>query len=378
MKKRCMTAVLCAAMLLTGCGKSLSGKTKPIEIKPLDGSEEFCTAQLEFACSLLHRAAEETDGENLLFSPYLAAEAYLAAANFFSPDDTPQEAFGGMQLAALNGSFVKWRSTQDGLTEAMSLWLPEDSAVDAQDRALRLGAGLCGLYAERSLPSPDAVGRWVKEATGGAVTEIAAAQDQGTSLLGTAVLELKWNETYSDNEVKNMLFTCADGTQKSVPFLSKDSDTAVLLEDDSIRGLRRNCQNHKYAFLALMPKSGDVDGLLGTLTPEQLSSYIRGGAESTLRTGIPKLEAEDTSQILSWLGIPVPGGSGQHPLRIGQAVQHVRLVIGQGTAEAEFKMDLGESETARDQIILDHPFVYFIVDRQYGLPVFAGTVRQTG
>ena len=85
MKKRCMTAVLCAAMMLTACGstaddgRELTKRVKPLEIEAIGGTPEFSDAQMQFAVSLMQKAAEEASGD-ILISPYLAAEAWLTAA----------------------------------------------------------------------------------------------------------------------------------------------------------------------------------------------------------------------------------------------------------------------------------------------------------
>ena len=364
MKFRCFAAALSAAILLTACGGSaeLTKHVKPLDITPIDGTQGFCDAQMHFTASLLQKAAEKSDG-NLLISPYLAASAWLTAA-----DESIQnpELFGGMARAELNGSFVKWRNSQTAFQAAQSLWTAPEQRGSFSSDYLRFCLGLSGTRVFAAERSPEALNQWVTDATGGAFTEINAAQDGGKAMLSAAAYSLSWDKPYSDNEVSNVLFYNADGSQKSLPFLCKDADTAVYLEDDTVRGIRRSCKETQYAFLILMPKSGSVSDLLQNMTAEQLTDYVRGGYERTIRTGIPKYTAEDTQEIAALL--PDAGCE--------QIVQCLRTEIGQGTETASYSLSIGSSEKADVQIMFDHPFAFFVLDRYYGLPLFVGTVEQ--
>ncbi len=367
MKFRCLPAVLCAALMLTACGSNaeLTKHVKPQEIPMLDGTEAFCNAQMQFSLSLFAEAAANTD-ENMLISPYLAMSAWLTAADG-DPENNAAEPFGSFTRTELNSYFVKWRSTQAGLHDVQSFWIDPAQRGSMQKENLRYLLGLSGTQVFAAARTQDAVSQWLKDASGGSLTEIAVQENAESAMLSAASYDLEWSKPYSDNEVQNVRFRNADGSDKSVPFLCRTYDDAVYLDDDSIRGLRRNCAGQKYALLMLMPKSGSVTELIEALTPEQLTGYIRGGSDQTLRTGIPLMDAEYTMDLAEYL--PETGAA--------QIVQAVSVGIGRGTEEAVFSMQLDSSAAKpAEQMLFDHPFVYFVIDRQYGLPVFAGTVKQ--
>ena len=368
MKRYFLTAALCAAMLLTSCGSSYGGTeltkhVKPQQIAVLDGTAEFSDAQMQFAVSLLHQAADSDEGNRLL-SPYLAAEAWLTAAGG-SAAEHPAELFGGMDAGQLNGYFAGWRASQNGLTEAQALWVAP--GTDMQKDAMGLYLGLSNTRIFAAERTADMLNKWLGDATGGVMQQISVPENSEAALVSAAAFDVKWNSSYHNNEVRNALFYCADGRQKSVPFLCKDDDTGVYIDDDAVTGLRRNCADRKYAFLALMPKSGTVSELLKSLTPEQLTSYIRSGSEITLRTTIPCAKITDTENIAELL--PDAG--------IGQMIQQVQVVIDRGTEESSFKLQMNDSAAKSDvQVTFNHPFVFFVLDRQYGLPLIAGTVNE--
>lgn len=369
MKKAILTAAVCAAMMLTACGSAYGGKEltkhiEPLEIPAADGNLVYNNAQMVFAVDLLRQAAETYTEENFLISPYLAFEAWLTAANG-DPDSANTDYFGGTALSELNGFFVKWRSSQNALTEAQSLWIPQDDAAYPEKESLQLYQGLSGTQVFAAEKSPEMLSQWASDATEGAVKELNAPQDDEPAMLSAAAFETVWSDLYSDNEVVNVLFTGSDGSRKAVPFLSKTYDTATYFDDDTVTGIRKNCSGQKYMFLGLMPKSGSPAELLENMTAEQLSGYIRGGKEITLLTEIPVLDAEVTQDIAALL--PDAG--------IGQIVQRLSVHVGRGTADSSYNLNLNASSgRPADQMVFNHPFVYFIIDRQYGLPIFAGTV----
>ena len=368
MKRYFLTAALCAAMLLTSCGSSYGGTEltkhiKPQQITALDGTAEFSDAQMQFAVSLLHQAADSAEG-NLLLSPYLAAEAWLTAAGGTAAE-FPAELFGGMNADQLNGYFAGWRGSQNGLTEAQALWVSPDTEMPMDALGLYLGLSNTRIFAAER--TADMLNQWISDVTGGVMKQISVPENGDAALVSAASFDVKWNSVYNNNEVQNALFYCADGRQKSVPFLCKDYDTGVYFDDDAVTGLRRNCADRKYTFLALMPKSGTVSDLLKSLTPEQLTAYIRGGSEITLRTVIPCVKLSDTENIAEFL--PDAG--------IGQMIQQVQVIIDRGTEESSFGLQMDSSAAKpAEKAAFNHPFVYFIADRQYGLPLIAGTVTE--
>lgn len=367
MRIHILIAAICSAMLLSACGSpELTKRVKPLEIEEKKGDETFRDAQMQFTMSLLRQTVEYAADEEYLISPYLAAKAWLTAANGNAGDENT-DCFGGMPLSELNRYFVKWRNTQNGLTEAQSLWIsPADKNTISKD-VLRLYQGLSGTSVFAAERLSEGLNQWISDATGGVVKEISAPQNSDAAMLGALTFDAIWSNTYGENEVRNVLFYDANGGQLSVPFLCKDYDSAVYIEDDAVKGLRRNCSGQKYMFLALMPKSGSPAELLGNLSAEQLTSYIRSGIDTTLRTGIPVLEADLTQDIAALM--PDVG--------IDQIVQRVSVNIGRGTTDSIFSLQMDDSSAKpAEHIMFDHPFVYFVIDRQYGLPLIAGTVNQ--
>lgn len=384
MKKTILTAAVCAALLLTACRNDMNGVSeltkhiKPLKIEAAAGNEDFRDAQMQFSMEMLHQAAETYADDNFLISPYLAAEAWLTAANG-EPHSANTDCFGGMALSELNGYFVKWRSTQNPkreedsaykqstLTEAQSLWIPESAADTTNKEILELYRGLSDTRVFAADRTPEILNQWVNDATGGAVKTISVPQNNDPAMLTAAAFETIWKNNYSDNEMTNVLFTCTDGTQKTASFLNKDNDTAIYFDNDAVTGIRKSLAGQKYMFLALMPKSGTPAAFLSSLTAEQLTEYIRTGIEINLRTEIPVLDINDTQDITALLPDPA----------VGQIVQHLSFQIGRGTNEMSYSLTLGESSgEIEGQVVFNRPFVYFIIDRQYGLPLYAGAVNQ--
>ena len=196
MKQRKLTGFVLAALLfcggMTGCGGSdgaeLTKRVKPLEIEPLDGTAEFCDAQMQFAVSMLHQAAEKAE-ENYVISPYLAAEAWLTAAAGSSAIQT-SEAFGSISLSLLNGSFVRWRETQTDFTEVMSLWIPAAEKNSISPDVLRTFLGLSNTQVFSADQKQNELERWLHDVSGDAFSGVSVPEDAGRFLFSAASVSM--------------------------------------------------------------------------------------------------------------------------------------------------------------------------------------------
>ena len=62
---------------------------------------------------------------------------------------------------------------------------------------------------------------------------------------------------------------------------------------------------------------------------------------------------------------------------LNRTQQLAQIEVNEGGTTATFALNLGseESACAEHSVILNKPFLYMIYDREYGLPVFIGTVQ---
>ena len=146
--------------------------------------------------------------------------------------------------------------------------------------------------------------------------------------------------------------------------------------------------------MALLPKEGvRLRDYIASLTGENLRTMLSNVQDTKVETAIPKFQSEYTvemKEILQTLGMTDAfdpeqadlsgiGETSTGLLYINQVLHKTYIAMDeQGTkAGAATVVATGEGAappTEVKTVYLDRPFLYLIVDREAGLPVFMGTV----
>lgn len=403
MKKQ-LTAAMAAALLLTGCGGSgftaqttdLSAKIKE-EIPAAEMTADLASAQYQFTLNMLQAANAEKPGENLGFAPVLNALG-IAAYGAGAAGETRTEiesCFGGMNaddiLAGLNG--LRKNETNVSMHAALSFWFRDDKErpLNPKEDYLRKIAGTTECY---SAPFDDStlsdMNKWISKQTGGAINDLVPeiTVDEVCDLLSAMQFDAKWKEPYADNEVQNVLFYQADGTQKSTPFLIKKKDQAVYLSDENAVGLMRSYADGRYCFAALMPLEIPLEDYIAQLTPEGLQQIFGSGIETEIYSAIPAFSFDcktDLVPVLKKMGIQKAydpdaadfSGITDGKMNLSRAVQQLNITVDRNGTKASFALNLSGEESSAPEyhVALDKPFIWFIYDSRSELPVLAGTLQ---
>ena len=401
MKKRIISAAA-ALLLLTGCGsysrqtKDLTAQIKNQPEAGTDKTDDFIDAQYRFTVSMLQAAADLHPKENQLYTPYLAAQTVLMAANGAegSTRDELLALFGGGDVSTLSQSFAGWRHSHlpAQFTAACSVWINSADDPAVKEPFLQTmhntfeASVFSSAFDENTLTD---MNKWVSNQTNGAIPEcISQFEDNEVLLLLSAgVFDAQWSDQYADNEVKNVQFHAADGSTQTAPFLCKDMDEAVYLQDEYAVGMMRSYRNNRYAFAALMPQEITLEEYIGKLTAETLRETLRKGLQTEVDTMLPKFSvsyAADLKPVFQEMGVQSAyqgeaafSGISDSKLFLNRTQQLTKIDVNQGGTTATFSLNLGaeESACAAYRVILNKPFLYMIYDREYGLPVLIGTVQ---
>lgn len=404
MKQRHIAAAMLSALMLTACGSSYSRQTTDLtaalrgaQAEGNSNSEAFAEAQYQFTLAMMQTGVQIHPDENQSFVPYLAAQMLMLAASGAAGETrTELEAlFGGMETGLLNEYLAGWRRSQSAeqLNTAHSAWFKAASEPAVQQSYLQTLHSYYDAEAFTAAFDDSTVADlalWVSNRTDGQITEPAVQFDPADvfDLFSTAVFDAQWDEPYADNETFSGLFYAADGTQQTVRFLRKTDEETAYLSDENAVGLMRNYSGRRYAFAALMPQEMSVQEYLAQLTPAQLRTVLSNQKLGTVDSAIPEFAvsgASDLRPLLAEMGVQALfqagtadlSGISEQPLHLGCAVQQTVFQVDRHGTEALYALDItaGESTGGRTYTVrLTKPFVWFVYDKQYGLPVMAGTV----
>lgn len=400
-------ALCCAALLaLTGCTGAVASVRPDPTPNPsaavMDAGADRAAAA--FGAELLRQVRRE--GEDTLVSPLSALLALSMTAGGAAGDTRTAmlEALGGAQLDALNAncaSLLADYAALGGSTElniANSLWV--DDTLEPLEQFLASCGDFYGAAARRlDLQAPatvDAVNAWVEEHTGGKIPNMLDKISPETVLLLANALYLNttWRNEFDPRDNWTAQFRPDGGAAVEVEYLNNGIRQERYIRSGREEGVLLPYDDGRLAFLAVRPLEGDLTQYLKGWDGQTLPGLIAAAEDTRLLLHLPKFEAEwggDLSGALRAMGMELafdPGRADfsglaadapERQIYIG-AVAHKTLidVNEKGTEAAAatvVAMKGGSAAPAQDyeELILDTPFVYGIVDLERGVPLFLGT-----
>ncbi len=416
--KRTIPALLAAGLLAancTACGtqhtvctvyaEDLMEDVAPQAVSGKAADDAFRNAQITFALALMQKTAEadrsSDHAQNLLLSPYSVMQALAMTANGAagSTRSEMEGALGGIPVEMLNEYLYTLRTGQPDesgckVKTANSVWYNNQAATFRPNRDfLQTNANYysANAYARDFTENTvNDINSWVSTHTEKMIPEIVEKIDPDTVmyLVNAVSFDAKWMYPYEDITVSDAPFRDALGNQSNVKMMH--STESVWLHDDHADGFLKYYEGGRYAFAALLPEEGmTVEDYLAALTPEELLHTLSSYEYSTVYAGIPKFSADYTAEmkpILSDMGM-TEAFTGQADFsRMGDApeglfISNVRHktridVTETGTKAAaatavEMKCGSALAENPKT-VILDRPFLYFILDTETNLPIFFG------
>ena len=395
--KRVIALFLALALLLAGCGGEavLNDVSKSPSKTPV-----VETDTKDFAVNLFREAVKE--GENTLVSPLSVLTALAMAANGAEGDTlTQMETTLGGTRENLNDWLGGFKD-DDQLKQANGIWLKSDQKFDPNDDFLTTVQMVYDAVLNEAPfdeTTRDEINGWVREETDGMIDGIVdeIPEEAIMYLINALSFEAAWVNPYEEHQVQAGVFTTEDGRELDVEMMY---GTAYdYLRTANATGFRQWYENEEYAFVALLPNEGvTVAELVDSLTGEELSRLLEKPEEDVVQTAIPKFEAEsdyELSEVLTNMGMDKVfddalanfSGLGTYENRniyINRVLHKTSIQVAEqgtkaGAATAvEIAYATGAFGPAEEPttVYLDRPFVYMIVERDSGIPLFMGTCME--
>lgn len=426
MKKRLLTTVLAACMLLAGCSApvdqtsitSVANQTedsssadvvtagfKELDFKNIDSKsydeESMRKYFMRFVFDFYSKTAEGSD-ENIMVSPYsLMTALELAAAGadgdtlkqMISLYGDPEDPEATMKYIS---DLMKKLNSSEGvkLKVANSAWL-RDKVKDSPARNEYIKTIADYLESEIKLKDfgdPDGlikeINDWVDGKTDGMIPQLLdeLPDDCVAVLVNTIVFDGKWGEAFSGTSQKEFHGKSGD---KETEFMNGKAET--YLETDKATGFIKVYEGGEFAFVAMLPADENVSmaDFVKDLKPEEFEEFYKSG-EGKATVSMPsftsryKMKAPGILKELGMTDAFDPGKADfsgiEDGIYISDVIHETYIeVTKKGTRaaaasavtmrkSASFAMDVKHVE-------LDRPFMYAIVDTATGTPVFIGHLQ---
>lgn len=377
----------------------------------IDMDDKFIMASTEFAIHLFKESAlsEVRSGKNVMISPesiQLALSMTANGANGNTLTQMENVLCKGLTLDELNRynySLINKQMNETGveISVANSLWIKDDEdSIKVKDEFLKTDKTYYNADAflePFDASTKDAINTWVFDNTNGMVRDILDRIDEDAImyLVNAVAFEGEWEEQYKDFRIhENTDFHNADGSISKVSMLR--SDESYYMHDENSKAFIKPYKGGQYGFMAILPNEGvSVEDYIGGMTSESfMSLYNSRNYDVDVLAGIPEFSYDYdylVNDTLISLGMTdafdeekadfTNMGEIRDNIYINRVLHKTHIEVDRnGTKAAAATVVEMDKETCSEisqveEIVLDRPFIYAIVDIQTGLPIFLGVVN---
>lgn len=372
-------------------------------------AEETASVLLDFTADLFRYSAEsdlqKSETQNTLISPISVLYAAGMISNGAKGNTLSQfEAATGVDNIIFNSFLKEYHSLLTRYENcyfnlANSIWINEDKKLDINEEFYNTNREYCN--AEVSVhPFDDtiitSVNDWVSNNTNGLIDNMLnnVPEDPLICVINAAVFNASWQKQYMEEYVSEGIFTTSAGVEKTVEYMYGSEYSYIETEDAT--GFMKYYSGGRYAFMAVLPdENTDIHDYISSFSAGKLTKLFENCSDSGVLTAIPKFTANcdyELKDTLEKLGITdafnpeTADFTGicsdiNSNIYIAAALHKTAIDMnekGTTAAAATVMMPIGAGSVSENapKVYLDRPFIYMIVDCEYKLPVFIGTVME--
>jgi len=364
-------------------------------------NDAFINSTANFSIDLFKKTI--TKDKNSLISPTSVMLALAMTANGADNETLSQmeKVLGGIPIKELNEYLFAYVNALPNekdikLTIANSIWFrDEKDRLKVEKDFLQKNADYYNAAAYKSTfddQTVEDINNWTNKNTDGMINAIIDKidDDDVMYLINAIIFDAEWKEIYENKNIHNGSFTAINGSKQTVDFMNSVEDKYI--DDGNATGFIKPYKSG-YSFVALLPDNDiDINEYIKSLTGEKFINYIKNAEGTTISAYLPKFNYEYSIKMndalialgmenafygekadFKKLGVSVDGN-----IYINEVFHKTFITVDErGTkAGAVTKIELTNecSEVGINEVRLDKPFVYAIIDNTTNLPVFIGTV----
>ncbi|MCM1315116.1 MAG: leucine-rich repeat protein [Prevotella sp.] len=368
------------------------------EISGKTADSQLISSQTDFAVKLLKETV--TEPENVLISPYSVMQALAMTANGADGKtlEEMEQTLGGVALDTLNEYLYTLRINQPDdekckLLTANSVWSRDTDKLSVNADFLQKTVDYYDADIFRA-PFDDStvksINNWISQKTEGMIKEVIQKIGDNTMmyLINAVTFDAEWQKKYEEDNIRDANFTTADGKKQTAEMMYSTEYTYISGENET--GFMKNYSGARYAFAAILPdKDIPIVEYVQNLTPETLHTLLSETKNTPVNAGLPKFNYgynKELKESLSNMGMPTAftdsadfSGISNISLMLDSVIHQTFINVDASGTEAGAVTIVIAAPTSvapqsKQEVILDRPFVYCIVDTETTLPVFIGTL----
>ena len=406
----CLTACGGGNMKTSGESSQLIPATKDevTNKKPkiVDIDDDFKNSQLTFNVEMLKRIALKEQNNNVVVSP-LSVEIAMTMAGNGAVGNTQSEIQssinGNLPIEFTNNYLYSYMSSLpkgdiNKISIANSIWANKEYGNKIKEDFLVTLRNYYNAEAYSEVfnkETEEKINNWVKENTNNMIEKIIDEinQDATMYLINAISFDSKWDTQYQDSDInENGLFTNYLGKQNKTAMMH--STEQEYIETDNAVGFVKPYKNSEYEFVAILPNEGiDIYSYIDSLDSEKLKDILNNRIQTKVNATTPKFEYSyniSLNETLKDMGIVDAFSSDtadfsnmyeeKSNVHIDKVLHKAFISFDQEGTKAAAVTSIGimdNSAMAEEPpkiVSLERPFLYFIVDSENKVPIFAGIV----
>ncbi len=420
MNRRIIAILLCVAMIVpmalsfSGCSdyKEEQGQNQSSDLMSdvragevnidVDLNGDCAEPITDFAVKLFGQCLAEN--QNTLISPLSVISALAMTANGADGNTlTEMENVFGLTTNELNDYIHAYMTALNDnehskLSLANSIWLRDDESLNVVPEFLQTNADYynASIYkAPFDQTTLEDINEWVEENTAGMIRDILdeIPPDAIMYLVNALSFDAQWLTQYEKSQVRDGVFTNGDSTVSNTPFMYSEENK--YLKDDNAVGFIKYYEGREYAFAALLPDEGiSLSEYVQGLTGKRLRDILNNAKDVPVDAAIPKFETEydvEMQKILSAMGIQDAfnpnaadftrmATSANGNIYIGRVLHKTFIGVNELGTKAgaatvvEMRTEGAMDPSYMEQVHLDRPFLYMLIDCEANMPIFIGAL----
>lgn len=339
--------------------------------------------------------------KNALISPVSILLALCLAAEGADGTTLAQiEKIMGADIETLRSAFSGYIANQKGNSElriANSIWLNNEknrlSVAESFINTCKNSYNAEVLSESFDEKTAKRINKWVNKNTDGTIDSVIPSIPSHAVmyLINTVLFESEWQTPYYKRQVVPGTFRNSDNTLSDVEMMVSDEYRHFTI--GKIQGIIKDYKSGNYAFVAMLPDENvSLENALASINPQD---FIRKMSEESYRhtvVRLPKFEFEcsfELPKIFKAMGMTDAfditkadfskmGSSTRGNLFISNILHKTYIKVAEkGTkAGAATVIEVADSAAPMEPLRLnfDRPFIYAIIEKESGMPIFLGTV----
>lgn len=370
----------------------------------------------------LYRQLSSTDG-NLIFSPFSVSLA-MAMVDAGARAQTLDQINTGMHFtlpsAQLHPAFNSLDASLESLGVPAGTPQPTDEYNLGDDFQLNIANSLWGQANHTFLPEyldllaqnygaglqtldftkdPDAarkiINNWVSEKTKDKIQDLFAqgtiTPDTRLVLANAIYFKASWQSVFYKENTKDGPFTLMDSSQVTVPMMTSGKTANQYFKGSDYTAVSLPYRGSQVEMIIVLPDTGNFQNFEKEFDSAKLEEVLNSLSGSAVDLTLPRFKVESSfslNQALSSLGISAAfnpdqadfsGMDGQQDLYISQVVHKAFIQTDESGTEAAAATGIAMEASSMPvetppQVIVDHPFLFFIYDQTSGSILFEGRV----